>query len=69
MDRDVLELLINNNEKSVKAFVQILFDALKFEISDIRKENTELKKSLEFTQSQLEEANRIMEQHENKLKH
>ena len=69
MDRDILELLINNNEKSVKAFVQILFDALKSEISDIRKKNTELKKSLEFTQSQLEEANRIMEQHENKLKH
>ena len=69
MDRDVLELLINNNEKSAKAFVQILFDALKSEISDIRKENTELKKSLEFTQSQLEEENRIMEQHENKLQH
>jgi hypothetical protein len=56
MDRGVIEMLMQQNQNTVKDFVQILFNSLKTEISDLRKENIDMKQSLEFTQAELRAA-------------
>ena len=67
MDVKTVELLIDMNEKTVMSFFRKLHDSLKTEIADMIKENMELRRSLEFTQNKLDEANEVIRKHEAKL--
>ena len=58
MDRDVLDLLFQQNLSTMKSFVELMFDSIKKEVQQLRDDNTELKRSLEFTQSELDEMKR-----------
>lgn len=46
----------------------MLVDGLRKDISDLRQENSELKRSLEFTQHELSEAKKCINSHEDKLR-
>ena len=67
MDRPTLELLFKENRSTVMEFVKMLYD-MKDEVADIRKENEELKKSLEFSQHKLDEASAAVVRQESELK-
>ena len=51
-----MQILLQQNSDTIKSYVQLLFDSLKNEIESVKRENTEIKRSLEFTQSELREA-------------
>ena len=68
MDMPTLELLFKENRSTVMEFVKMLFNDMKNEVADIRKENEELKKSLEFSQHKLDEASAAVVRQESELK-
>ena len=51
LDEDILKCMMNQNFTSVKTFVQLMFTDIKNEMKDLRQENVELKRSLEFSQN------------------
>ena len=61
MNQQALELILSQNLSTTKEFVKMMFDSLKSEIQELRNENCEIKKSLEFTQDQLARANKQLE--------
>ena len=61
MNQQALELILSQNLSTTKNFVKMLFDSLKSEMQELRNENCEIKKSLEFTQDQLSNANKQLE--------
>ena len=55
MDRDSLEFLFQNNLITIKEFLKMLIDPLREEINQLKGDNDELRRSLEFTQAELTE--------------
>ena len=53
MDIEMIESMFRNNSNVMKSFVEILFDKLQKEIREVKEENADLKRSLEFTQAEL----------------
>ena len=51
-----MQILLQQNSDTIKSYVQLLFDSLKNEIESVKRENTEIKRILEFTQNELREA-------------
>ena len=52
MDESVIKMLLEQNVKTVQSFVQILFDSVTKDIDNVKMENAELKRSLEYTQAE-----------------
>ena len=57
LDEKSLKFLLQQNTTTIQSFVKVLFDELKTEVKDLREENenlrtvnSELRRSLEFTQ-------------------
>ena len=48
-----ISLILDSNLNTIKSFVQVMFDSLQKQISELNEENGELKRSLEFTQAEL----------------
>ena len=55
LDEEILKCMMNQNLSSVKTFVQLMFIDIKNEMKDLRQENVELKRSLEFSQNDVQE--------------
>ena len=55
LDRDSLEFLFQNNLSTIKEFLKMLIDPLREEINQLKGDNDELRRSLEFTQAELTE--------------
>ena len=53
-DRDYMKLLLDQNLEAMKAFVGSAIHDVKDELKNLREENFELKRSLEFTQGELD---------------
>ena len=53
MDLETVSAMLGQNLSTVKTFVQILFDKLNREVRDLKEENVELKRSLEFSQAEI----------------
>ena len=51
----MVKLMLEQNAENVKSYVQCMFDDMKKEMHSLRVENMELKRSLEFTQSEFDE--------------
>ena len=60
MDETVIRAMFDQNLSSVKTFVQMMYDNLHREIKEVRAENIELKKSLEFSQSEIDTLKKLM---------
>ena len=52
----------------MKEFVTTLFSTLNTDVKEVRKENEELRKSLDFAHAKIEETKSIVEQQKNKIK-
>ena len=57
-----MELLLSSNLATIKTFVQMMFDSVKDEVKSLREENTELKYSLEFSQSEIDSLKQTVQQ-------
>ena len=55
MDLETVSAMLGQNLWTVKAFVQMPFDNMDREVRDLREENVELKRSLEFSQTEIGE--------------
>ena len=55
LDETSSKFLLDQNTSTVRGFVQMLFDKLSSEMADLRHENSELHRSLEFTQGSLDD--------------
>ena len=53
MDREAMEFIFQSNFNTVKEFIKLMIDPLKSEIHQLKSDNEELKKSLEYTQAEL----------------
>lgn len=67
MDREFVEMLLNQNLTTIKGFVSLMFDQMKQDIRGLREENTELRRSLEFTQAELDDIKRKFTEQEEKI--
>ena len=56
LNKEAMKILLLQNSDTIKSYVQLLFDLLKNEIESVKRENAEIKRNLEFTQSELREA-------------
>ena len=54
MDRGAIELLFTTNTANTKSFVTTMFDSLKSDVHALRSENHELRRSLEFSQGEID---------------
>ena len=54
-DDKLLKCMMEQNLSSVKTFVELMFSGIRSELKELREENVELKKSLEFTQTDVQE--------------
>ena len=54
MDRSAIELLFTTNTANTKSFVTAMFDSLKSDVHALRSENHELRRSLEFSQGEID---------------
>ena len=54
LNEQSIKCILDLNLSSVKTFVQLMFDSVRSEVKDLREENLELRKSLEFTQNEME---------------
>ena len=52
MDENIIKILLEQNVKTVQSFVQILFYSITKDVDNVKLENAELKRSLEFTQAE-----------------
>ena len=52
MDESVMKMLLEQNVKTAQSFVQILFNSATKDTDNVKLENAELKRSLEFTQAE-----------------
>ena len=68
MDTNSLELLLNNNLTTIKAFVEVMFKSVREEVSSLKDENAELRHSLEFTQSEVESLKVTVRDQDSQLK-
>ena len=64
---EVVRELLASQERSFTAAVQLIVSDIKDELRFVKKENQELKRSLEFTQAQLKDALDKDIEYENKL--
>ena len=62
MDSDAIELLFRQNFCTAKDFVKMLYDTIKDKMRTIKSENDELKQSLEYTQGELHDERKTLEQ-------
>ena len=67
MDKKTLEVLLQQNLDSMKMFVEMLLNNLRDELKELRKENVEIKQSLEFTQEKLSDAEKLIASQKKKL--
>ena len=63
-----MELLLSSNLATIKTFVQMMFDSVKDEVKSLREENTELKYSLEFSQSEIDSLKQTVQQQRTQIK-
>lgn len=54
MNEQIVTAMLEQNTSAIKTFVQLMFDSLKQEIGRLRDENSDLKRSLEFSQSEID---------------
>ena len=54
LNEQSIKCILDLNLSSVKTFVQLMFDSVRSEVKELRDENLELRKSLEFTQNEME---------------
>lgn len=66
MDRAAIETLLDQNLKTIKGFVELMITQQHNEITLLRRENEELKRSLEFTQAELRETREAVKRQERK---
>ena len=50
MNRETIEVILQQNLYTIKEFVKLMFDTVVKDIDRLKHENSELKRSLEFTQ-------------------
>ena len=62
MDRDLLQSLLDKNLAAMKEFIGIALNSMKEEIKEVKLENQELRRSLEFTQGKLRDADGMVEE-------
>lgn len=55
MDKKTLEIMLDKQLESMKSFMSVLVESVRSEIKDLRNENVELRRSLEFTQKELDD--------------
>ena len=53
MDREALEYLLSQNMLPIKEFVKVLFEKCETQINELKVENGELRRSLEFSQAEI----------------
>ena len=53
MDDEKLRIMLNSQTESIKSFFSVLIDDLKSDIREIRNENLELRRSLEFNSAEI----------------
>ena len=61
MDVDVLNSMFKTNLETVKSFVELLFNKQRDEISELKTELSEVRRSLEFSQAELAETRELVE--------
>ena len=54
MDKNTFSVVLNQNLETVKTFTEMMVSNISKEISDLRSENSDLHRSLEFSQSEIE---------------
>ena len=62
MDRDLLQSLLDKNLAAMKEFIGIALNSMKEEIKEVKLENQELRRSLEFTQGKLRDADGMVDE-------
>ena len=62
MDKETIDTLFRQNLSTIKSFVELLFDSLNKDVKQLRLDNTELRRSLEYTQSEVEELKTSLKQ-------
>ena len=66
MNKETINMLLDHQVTDVKTFLNFILDKVKEEIREVKLENEEMKRSLEFTQEKLDKANStILEQQKN----
>ena len=68
MDKKALETLLQQNLATTQSFVKMMFESLDKKITELRDENSDLKRSLEFSQKELEIAKKSIAEHETQFK-
>ena len=67
MDNTSVETLLRLNSENMKEFVKLLVLPLQTELAQLRSENEELKRSLEFSQKDLEDIKSFIREQGTKL--
>ena len=60
-------MLLDRQMTDVKAFLKFILDEVKQEIREVRLENEEMKRSLEFTQEKLDKASSTIVEQQKKI--
>ena len=58
---------MKNNEGTIRSFEKVMFDPVREEVAKLSNENRELGTNLESTQAKLDEAQKIIDFHEDKI--
>lgn len=67
LDKATVTLLLDQNLKTMKEFVELCLGSMRTEIKSLRDENNELKRSLEFSQSELLELQKKTSDNESQI--
>ena len=67
MNKETINMLLDRQREDIKSFVKLFIEEVKNEVGELKKENDDVKRSLEFTQDMLETANSVIKDQQQRI--
>ena len=67
MNKETINMLLDRQREDIKSFVKLFIEEVKNEVGELKKENDDVKRSLEFTQDLLETANSVIKDQQQRI--